>query len=134
MRIQQQTLATKLPSNSLLIKEFLMAATTCSGVQILLKSEVLSAPMSSGHSPELTDVVGFQGFSPLGEMPMPPIKLSVELSFQQGQKTVYSVETPGTAPAPQADAAAAHPPYRLADATGPECPTMISSTSFVQVR
>ena len=62
---------------------------------------------------------------------MPPLKLSVEMSFQQGQKTVYSVEVPGVAGSQLEEATL--PPYRMSDATGPEEPTLISSTSFVQV-
>ncbi|MGA9391123.1 MAG: hypothetical protein WBV69_11815 [Candidatus Sulfotelmatobacter sp.] len=62
---------------------------------------------------------------------MPKVKLSVELSYQQGQKAAYSVETPGVCPTPPQEIAAL--PYQLTDATGPEQPTLVSSTSFVQI-
>ena len=109
---------------------------TCGDTRILLKSEVQSANATFGSSSPLTGMIGFQDFSQSGDMSMPPVKLSVELTFQEGQKTVYSAETPGISPrAPEEtpEGTMGGAPYRLAGATGPEGPTLVSSTRFVQV-
>lgn len=63
---------------------------------------------------------------------MPTVKLSVELSFGQGQKTVISAEIPGSPPSPAQEEHGV-PAYTLGDATGPQEPTLISSSNFVEL-
>jgi hypothetical protein len=61
---------------------------------------------------------------------MPSMKLTVRFSFATGEQFVTSVEVPAV-PSEFLQVPAA--PYRLDDATAPEEPTLISSSSFVQV-
>jgi hypothetical protein len=109
----------------------MLTSSTCGEARILLESEVQGSSAAFGACTPFTGVIGFGGFSLSGEAPVPQVKLSVELSFQQGQKAVFCVETPGV-PGVHLDEPSA-PPYRLSDATVPEGPTLVSSTSFVQV-
>jgi hypothetical protein len=66
----------------------------------------------------------------LGEKRMPSMKLTVQFSFATGQQIVTSVEAPAASPESLQVPVA---PYRVDGATAPEEPTLISSSSFVQV-
>jgi len=62
---------------------------------------------------------------------MPSVKLSVRLAFANGEEPILtSVETPAVFAAPAVDGDA---PYVFADATVPEEPIMVSSSSFIRV-
>ncbi len=65
-----------------------------------------------------------------GESIMPPMKLTVRFSFATGEESVHSVETPGVFNRPEELPSM---PYRLSEGTAPVEPSLISSTSFVQV-
>jgi len=62
---------------------------------------------------------------------MPPINLTVRLSFATGEESIARVEVPGLPAEPESPPVA---PYRLDDATAPEEPTLISSPDFVDIR
>lgn len=81
--------------------------------------------------PGLTAMVQSVGcWREFGGVYMPPVKLTVRLSFAGGEEVVTSVETPGVcATLPEAPVV----PYTFGEATVPEQPVLVASSNFVQV-
>jgi hypothetical protein len=63
-------------------------------------------------------------------MPVPSIKVTVRLSFSNGEETVQTVESPGT---PVERGKDRSPEYFLSDATAPLQPTLVDSRNFIRI-
>ncbi len=61
---------------------------------------------------------------------MPSVKLTVRLSFANGDEVVSSAETPAVSSKPLESPKT---PYAFGDATVPEQPTLVSSSNFIRV-
>jgi hypothetical protein len=63
---------------------------------------------------------------------MPQVKLSVRMTFSDGEELLAAAETRPTN-AEQPEPFAPQPPYVLGSATAPEQPVLVSSSSFIRI-
>jgi len=81
--------------------------------------------------PSLTGVVDCGSCQNLLEgLNLPPVKLSVKLSFANGEQISSTAEATGMLKQP---AEVSAPQYLFGSATAPEQPVLVSSTSFIQI-
>jgi hypothetical protein len=103
--------------------------TTCPRVDKPIEWSTLASSARLNAVADLTAVIKSRRFK-LREAQVPPMKFTVRLVFSNGEESIARVETPGIQAEPaQVDAA----PYRLAEATSPDEPILVSSSNFVQM-
>jgi len=105
-----------------------MPGCPCDSVFMPVQSPLENLPTSVR---QLTDVVGFEALIESGATLMPAVKITVQLSFSGGSKSVIAAESPAIELSPRSDERT--PPYRLVNSTVPEEPALIASSSFIQI-
>lgn len=64
---------------------------------------------------------------------MPQVKLSVRMTFSDGEELLSAAETRPVNAEPRPELSTPQLPYVLGNATAPEQPVLVSSSSFIQV-